>query len=98
MPDDSTLAPRVVERTSPPKPDGPGLKGRSPPTAIKVLLPVWGYDFVQQFLKVSLPTLLAPGNLPGLARLLPTEFIFLTGRKDEPLIRESVGYRHQAWQ
>jgi hypothetical protein len=96
MPDDSTLAPSVVERTAPPKQAGPGLKGRPPPTAIKVLLPVWGYDFVQQFLKVSLPTLLASGNLPGLARLLPTEFIFLTGRKDEPLIRESAGFQRLA--
>jgi 2-polyprenyl-3-methyl-5-hydroxy-6-metoxy-1,4-benzoquinol methylase len=40
--------------------------------------------------------LLAPGNLPELARELPTEFIFLTGRRDEPLIRESAGYQRLA--
>jgi len=66
---------------------------RAPPKWIKVLEPVWGYDFTQQFLNVSLPTLLAPGNLPALAKTLPTEFIFLTGRRDEAMIRESAGYR-----
>jgi 2-polyprenyl-3-methyl-5-hydroxy-6-metoxy-1,4-benzoquinol methylase len=66
---------------------------RAPPKWIKVLVPVWGYEFAQQFLNVSLPTLLAPGNLPALAKTLPTEFIFLTGRRDEPMIRQSEGYR-----
>jgi 2-polyprenyl-3-methyl-5-hydroxy-6-metoxy-1,4-benzoquinol methylase len=42
---------------------------------------------------MSLPTLLAPGNLPALAKTLPTEFIFLTGRRDEAMIRENAGYR-----
>ncbi len=71
-------------------------RGRPPPKWIKVLLPVWGYEFTQQFLAFSLPTLLAPGNLPSLAAKLPTEFIFLTGRKDEAMIRESAGYRRLA--
>src|SRR6516162_10393594 len=71
-------------------------EGWVPPKRIKVLEPVWGYEFTQQFLNVSLPTLLAPGNLPALAKTLPTEFIFLTGRRDEAMIRESAGYRRLA--
>jgi 2-polyprenyl-3-methyl-5-hydroxy-6-metoxy-1,4-benzoquinol methylase len=67
--------------------------GRTPPKWIKILEPVWGYEYTQQFINFSLPTLLAPGNLPALASTLPTEFIFLTGRRDEPMIRESAGYR-----
>jgi hypothetical protein len=89
MPDHSAIAPDLIQaRTAATSPSRP------PPTRIKVLLPVWGYEFTQQFLKLSLPTLLAPGNLPALAKTLPTEFIFLTGRKDEAMIRESAGYRH----
>ncbi len=89
MPDDSAIAPDLIQaRTAAISPSRPR------PKRIKVLLPVWGYDFTQQFLKLSLPTLLAPGNLPTLAQTLPTEFIFLTGRKDEAMIRESAGYRH----
>jgi len=60
---------------------------RPPPSAVKLLLPVWGQRFIQQFLTVSLPTLLAPGNIPGLAKALPTEFVFLTRRRDEATIR-----------
>ena len=47
----------------PPEPHPrPGAK------AIRVLLPVWGEEFVGQFLEYSLPTLLAPGNIPALAQ------------------------------
>src|SRR6266496_2424558 len=55
--------------------------------AIRVLLPVWGEDFVAQFLEYSLPTLLAPGNIPALAKALPTHFVFLTRARDEAAIR-----------
>jgi hypothetical protein len=48
---------------------------------------VWGEEFVGQFLEYSLPTLLAPGNLPALARALPTHFVFLTRARDEAAIR-----------
>ena len=51
---------------------------RSPPKAAKLLLCVWGYSYVRQFLECGLPTLLAPGNVPALAAALPTEFIVLT--------------------
>lgn len=65
----------------------------TPPTAIKLLLPVWGYRFVRQFLEAGLPTLLAPGNLPALASTLPCEFIILTSEDDEPFIRLHPTFR-----
>jgi 2-polyprenyl-3-methyl-5-hydroxy-6-metoxy-1,4-benzoquinol methylase len=88
MPDHGTL---IAESEAIEIPLAP--EGWVPPKRIKVLEPVWGYEFTQQFLNVSLPTLLAPGNLPALAETLPTEFIFLTGRRDEAMIRDSAGYR-----
>jgi hypothetical protein len=88
MPDHSTITAELHQVETPAVPEG-----RAPPKWIKVLEPVWGYEFTRQFLDVSLPTLLAPGNLPALAKTLPTEFVFLTGRRDEPMIRESAGYR-----
>lgn len=57
------------------------------------MLPVWGYNFVRQFLEWSLPTLLAPGNLPALAARLPTRFILLTSVDDEPYIREHAAIK-----
>jgi hypothetical protein len=53
-------------------------KHRGPPKAIHLLLPIWGEHFIEQFLQLSLPTLLAPGNLPSIANSLPCRFIFLT--------------------
>ena len=69
---------------------------RAPPRAIKVLLPVWGYSYVRQFLECGLPTLLAPGNVPALAAALPTEFIILTSVADETTIREHTAFRRLA--
>ena len=61
---------------------------RPPPKAAILLLPVWGYSYVRQFLECGLPTLLAPGNVPAVAAALPTEFIILTSVDDIPLIHE----------
>src|SRR6516164_2259396 len=88
MPDHSTITAELAETEARAVPEP-----RPPAKWIKVLLPVWSYEFTQQFLNVSLPTLLAPGNLPALAETLPTEFIFLTGRRDAQMIRDSAGYR-----
>jgi hypothetical protein len=69
---------------------------QSAPKAICLLLPVWGVGFVRQFLDYSLPTLLAPGNIPALAEALPTRFVFLTRAQDEAAIRAHPACRHLA--
>ena len=66
---------------------------RSPPKAATLLLPVWGYSYVRQFLEYGLPTLLAPGNVPALAAALPTEFVILTSVDDVPLILEHRAFK-----
>jgi hypothetical protein len=60
---------------------------RGAPKAIQLLLPIWGTRFIAQFLEVSLPTLLAPGNIPSVAKSLPCKFIFLTSSEDADLLR-----------
>jgi hypothetical protein len=60
---------------------------------ITLLIPVWGDRFVDRFLEFCLPTLLAPGNIPALARELPCQFVLLSSANDESLIRT-----HPAWQ
>ena len=59
---------------------------RSPPRAVRLLLPVWGYRYVKQFLDCSLPTMLAPGNVPALAGMLPCTFVLLTSTDDAELL------------
>lgn len=68
------------------------LEVRPPPKAITLLLPVWGYRFVLQFLEFCLPTMLAPGNIPAVASMLPTRFVVLSRQGDEELIRS-----HPTW-
>jgi hypothetical protein len=64
--------------------------------AVCILLPVWGEEFVAQFLDHSLPTLLAPGNIPALSAALPTRFVFLTRAQDEAIISAHPAGRHLA--
>jgi len=69
---------------------------RCPPKANCILLPVWGDIFITQFLEKSLPTLLADGNIPALAKALPTRFVFLTRASDESTFRSHPAFRHLA--
>jgi hypothetical protein len=64
------------------------------PTAAQLLLPVWGYEYVRKFLEFSLPTLLAPGNVPAVAENLPCTFVILTSQEDEPYILQHPSF-HQ---
>src|SRR5208282_6172689 len=86
------LTPERVVEGSPVMPQ----ERRPPPKAVKVLLPVWGYRFVRQFLECGLPTLLAPGNVPALAAALPTEFVLLTSGEDEAYLREHAAFKELA--
>ena len=71
----------------------PAVGRSSSPTRIKIVLPVWGSRFVRQFLEFALPTLLAPGNVPALAKALPCEFVLLTSGQDVPSVRQDTGWR-----
>jgi hypothetical protein len=70
-----------------------GADRRPPAKTCALLLPVWGVEFLRQFLDFCLPTLLAAGNVPALAEALPTRFVLLTRSCDVPLVLE-----HPAWQ
>ena len=49
-----------------------------------------GIALFKQFLEFCLPTLLAPGNMPALAKALPCRFVLMTsGRRTCALIRET---------
>src|SRR5947207_15499119 len=62
------------------------------PGAIQILLPVWGYKFVQSMLKFCIPTLLAPNNIPSIAKVIPTKFVVMTRSEDVNLIET-----HSIW-
>jgi hypothetical protein len=71
----------------------PHVQVRGPVKRTVLLLPVWGYSFVSQFLEFCLPTLLAPGNIPAVAAALPCRFVLLSSKNDEPVIRAHPSWR-----
>jgi 2-polyprenyl-3-methyl-5-hydroxy-6-metoxy-1,4-benzoquinol methylase len=69
---------------------------RTPLKAAQFVLPVWGYSYVRYFLECSLPTLLAPGNVPAVVAALPSRFVILTSAEDAAYIREHPAFRRLA--
>ena len=72
----------------------PGLRRREPPKAIQLLLPVWGTNYIRQFLQVSLPTLLAPGNVPALVEALPCKLVILTSFDGAEMLKVHPGIQY----
>jgi len=48
----------------------------------KFLTAVWGEDYIRRFASLSLPSFLAPGNLPALAEMTDLEVVILTRSRD----------------
>ena len=54
--------------------------------------PVWGREYTQLFLELTLPTLLSPGNIPSVANLHDCVYKIYTTRSDAEAIRGSAAY------
>ncbi|MDX2074120.1 MAG: hypothetical protein SFX19_07145 [Alphaproteobacteria bacterium] len=52
------------------------------PIKVTYLLAVWGESYIRQFMDLSLRSLLAPGNIPGLGKCTESTFVFLTHKLD----------------
>ena len=59
-------------------------------------MPIWGIGYIKQFIDFGLPTLIAPGNLPAVAKALPSTLVFLTGAEDAKILREHPAVRYLA--
>lgn len=69
------------------RPAPSGRAGHGGPRPLKLLLPVWGSRHVRQFLELSLPSWLSPGNLPAVTARGDAVFVFLTSAADRDLLR-----------
>lgn len=58
-----------------------------------ILLGVWGEKYINDFLRLSLPSLLAPGNIPALAHAYRTKFVFLTRSYDIDTFKSNAGFQ-----
>lgn len=69
---------------------------RSDKKLINILLPVWGKEYIKNFLQLSLRTLLAPGNIPNIAIHHHVKMIFLTKNDDQDAFKKHPAYKKLA--
>jgi TPR repeat len=60
---------------------------------VRLLIPVWGPDYIAVFCRTCLPSFFSPNNLPHLARVHDVEVVFLTRSTDRGLFQEYPAYR-----
>lgn len=61
---------------------------------VRFLLPVWGERYIQRFAELSLPSLLAPGNLPSLAAQCDCEIVLLTTADAMAIFEKQPAFAH----
>lgn len=61
-----------------------------------LIVPLWGEDYVRQFLTICLPTQLAPGNLPALSQRAAWSYHIITRPKDAYTITSSPTFQSLA--
>jgi len=59
----------------------------------RLIIPVWGEAYVNEVLSVTLPAMLAPGNLPALCGMFEVEFIIVTEARLFDMVRSSLPFR-----
>ena len=57
-----------------------------------LILPVWGREHLDFALRYSIPTLLAPNNIPAMLKYMRTEFVFICPRNEVNYIRSFPAY------
>lgn len=63
------------------------------PRKAKFLTAVWGEDYIRRFASLSLPSFLAPGNLPALAGLTDLEVVIMTRSTDAAYFDHHPSFR-----
>lgn len=61
---------------------------------VKFLTVVWGETYIERFCSLSLPSFLAPGNIPALAETTELEVVIMTCRDDFQTFEKNISFRH----
>jgi hypothetical protein len=64
----------------------------APRPRVKFLLTVWGEWYIETLARLSLPSFLAPGNLPALAEGADLEVLIMTAAADVPMFRRHAAF------
>lgn len=62
----------------------------------RVIIPAWGEGYVQKLLSITLPAVMAPGNLPALCRSFDVEIVIVTETRLFDLVRGAPAFRESA--
>ena len=54
---------------------------------VRLIIPLWGSVYAEKLVSMTLPALLAPGNLPSLATMFEVEVVLVTEHKLVDYIR-----------
>ena len=60
---------------------------------VKFLTVIWGHSYIQRFCTLSLPSFVAPGNLPALANATDLEVVIMTCRTDRTVFEEFPAFK-----
>jgi hypothetical protein len=61
-----------------------------------IIMAVWGQDYLNAFLNVSLPSQLSPGNLPALEKMDGIQYNIFTTEEDGAIIRQHPAFTRLA--
>ncbi len=59
----------------------------------RVIIPVWGEAYVDKVLSITLPAMLAPGNLPALGAIFDVEFVIVTQSRLFDIVRRERSFQ-----
>ena len=60
----------------------------------RLIIPCWGVNYLHKLLNVTIPALLAPGNLPALIELFDVEVVLVTSEFLFPSVRGDLAYQN----
>jgi hypothetical protein len=61
--------------------------------AARLIIPLWGEVYASKLLSMTLPALLAPGNLPALSRMFDVELVLVTEEKLFDMLRAGPSFK-----
>lgn len=61
---------------------------------VKFLTVVWGKTYIERFCSLSLPSFLAPGNIPALAQATELEVVIMTCRDDFEYFETNISFKN----
>lgn len=60
------------------------------------IIPIWGDEYVDRWLRYGFPSMMTPGNLPALMRQFPVDVLLLTGDADAARLRAACPFKISA--